>query len=163
MAELLSALTLAGCWGETRLVMPSPEATGHVGTPSIPTSILPATAEAGPSLGEVVWATAVDAVTQAPTERVSSFATDAPSIFACLLATDLDPGSTIDASWSYNHTSLDAFATQLTLPDAARHRWIAFHIDRDPNVFWPEGTYAISVTLNGTIAREAAVEVTSAD
>ncbi len=93
---------------------------------------------------------------------MTSFGADALTIYACVSVNNLGKGTAIEATWSYNRTSLDAFATQLLLPDDVSQRWIAFHISRDPNVLWPPGTYAISIAVNGSEMQTATVEVTPA-
>jgi hypothetical protein len=111
----------------------------------------------------VVWATSVDATTQAPSAIVTSFGPDAITIYACVPVNNLVRGTNIEASWTYNGTSLDAFATQLTLPDDVPRRWIAFHMSRDSNGTWPAGTYAISIAINGDVLQSASVEMTPAE
>lgn len=98
-------------------------------------------------------------MTQAPLQTEASYTSDAPTIYACLFAKNLPAGTVVEASWTYNNTSLDAFSTRLALPDAASQRWIAFHITRDPNVLWPTGTYALAVTIDGKTIKQASVEV----
>jgi hypothetical protein len=114
-----------------------------------------------PSIDPVVWATSVDPASLAPAKAVTTLTSDALNIYACLSAINLAKGTIVDASWSYNNTSLDAFSTRLTLPDSAPQRWVTFHITRDPNVPWPPGTYAISVAVDGKVIQEASIEVTS--
>jgi hypothetical protein len=159
-AFLFSACLLTGCGGEARLVSPTIEVAPQQATPA--SSQIPATPVPRPSIEPVVWATSVDATTQSPSETVTSFAADTLTIYACVPVNHLGDGTKIEASWTYNGTSLDAFATQLILPDDAPRRWIAFHISRDPNVSWPAGTYAISIAINGDVFQSASVEIAAA-
>ena len=95
-----------------------------------------------------------------PIEPVSSYRPDAPRIIAAMQTFALSAGSTVEATWEYNDTSLDAFSTRLAPADSSAESWISFYIDRDPDVPWPVGTYEVTVSLNGTIVQQAAIEVT---
>jgi hypothetical protein len=152
-------LMLSSCGGEARLVPPTAKVPSTLPAPSGAGTPVPATAMPAPAIDAIVWAASVDPATQAPSQRVTSFSTDAPGIYACFSATNLNAGAVVEASWTYNKTSLDAFTTRLVLPDAAPQRWIAVHLTRDPNVPWPAGTYAVTVSVNGKTAQQAAVEV----
>jgi hypothetical protein len=110
-------------------------------------------------IGDVVWATETDPVTNAPIDSVSSYQPDAPRIVAAVQTDALLVGSRVAATWEYNDTSLDAFTTQLTPDDSGADQWIIFYIERDPEVEWPVGTYEVNISLNGATLREAAVEV----
>jgi hypothetical protein len=109
---------------------------------------------------EIIWTAAIDPATNSPTEPVSSYLADAPQIIAVATVRSLPAGSQLEATWEYNNTSLDAFTTQLVPTDAVEESWVAFHIDRDPNVLWPAGTYEVTVSLEGTAIQHGAVEVT---
>jgi hypothetical protein len=117
-----------------------------------------ATAAAEP-IGNVVWAMATDPATNAPIDSVSSYPPDALRIVAAMRIDALPAGSSVEATWEYNDTSLDAFTTRLTPVDSGADRWVSFHIERDPEVEWPVGTYEVRISLNGTTVHEAAVDV----
>lgn len=158
-ALLFGIALLTGCGGEARLVSPTLEVTPQQASPAAtPASATPVP---GGSIEPVVWATSVDATTEAPLETVTSFGADALTIYACVIVKNQGKGTGIDATWTYNGTSLEAFATQLVLPDDVPQRWIAFHISRDPNVSWPAGTYAISIAVNGDVLQSASIEIVS--
>jgi hypothetical protein len=110
--------------------------------------------------GPIIWASAIDPTTSAPIESVPSYAPDAPRIIAVMQTFALSAGSVVEASWEYNNTSLDAFSTRLVPPSSTAERWISFHIERQPDVPWPVGTYEVSVSLNGTSVQQASIEVT---
>jgi len=110
-------------------------------------------------IGDVVWATATDPATNAPIDPVSSYHPDALRIVAAAQIHAVSAGSTIEATWEYNDTSLDAFTTRLPPANSRADQWISFYIERDPEVEWPEGTYEVRISLNGTIEQQAAVEV----
>lgn len=112
-----------------------------------------------PSLGEIVWASAADPVTNAPRGEVASFSPDAPRIAAFVLAGFLPAGSTVQADWEYNDTSLDAFTRQIVVSTATDRTWLSFHIDRGEGEPWPVGVYAVTISLNGQAARKAEIEV----
>lgn len=153
-----ACVLLVGC-GESQIVSPDAESGAlQPGTP-VAASSPPAAASPVPSLSEVVWATSADPVTNAPRDEVASFSPDAPRIAAFVLTGSLPAGSTIQAEWEYNDTTLDAFARQIVLPAATDRTWLSFHIDRDETEAWPAGVYEVSISLNGQSARHASVEV----
>ena len=156
---LVSAV-LVSCGGELRLVPPvgpSPEATPPVPAGAVPTPVSTAVAT---KFGPIIWATAVDSKTGAPVEPVTSYRPDAPGIIAVMQTSGLSAGESIEATWEYNNTSLDAFSTRLVPAASAAESWISFHIERSPDVEWPVGTYEVTVALNGTTVQQASIEVT---
>jgi hypothetical protein len=110
-------------------------------------------------IGDIVWATSTDPASNAPIDAVSSYRPNAPRIIAAVRTRALTAGSTVEATWEYNDTSLDAFTTRLTPPGSGGEQWISFHIARDPEVPWPVGTYELAISLDGIIVQQAAVEV----
>ena len=114
--------------------------------------------------GAVVWATAVDPTTKAPTEPVETFPTDARTMYAAVPLARLEPGTTLTATWTYNRTPLDGMVGSVTAPagEAGRDVWVAFELERQTDEPWPNGTYAITVAVNGEPALTAAVEVQNA-
>jgi hypothetical protein len=112
-----------------------------------------------PQVADVVWATAADPATNAPIDPVSSYRQDALRIVAALHLVMPAAGSTFEATWEYNDTSLDAFTTQLKLSESGADQWISFYIERDPEVEWPVGIYGVTISLNGTPVQQGAVEV----
>ncbi len=149
---------LVGC-GAPQLALPeSSPAPAETGTPVAATGRAPIPSPV-PSLGEIVWATSADPETNAPQETVTAYTPEAPRVSAFVLANNLQAGSTIDADWAYNDTSLDAFSRQVIVPAPTDQTWVSFHIDRGDAEPWPAGVYEITISLNGETAREAAVEV----
>jgi hypothetical protein len=110
-------------------------------------------------IGDIVWATSSNPASNAPINAVSRYRPDAPRIIAAARTRALPAGSTIEATWEYNDTSLDAFTTQLTPSASGAEQWISFHIARDPDVPWPVGRYEVAIWLDGAIVQQAAVEV----
>jgi hypothetical protein len=156
---VILALSLASCGGESQLALPETPSPAPVmqAQPSTP-SIAPLTAPT-PSIGGVIWTTDIDPATDAPVDAVTRYFTDAPRIIAALFLSDVPPGSSIEAKWTYNDTSLDTFATQLSVDGLADERWISFHLDRSPDVPWPSGIYEIVVSLDGAPLQQSSVEV----
>lgn len=138
---------------------PSPRAPSH--SPAGATATPVATA-VKLRIGDIIWATATDPATNAPVEPVLSYRADAPRIIAAVKSQALPTGSIVEATWEYNDTSLDAFATRLTATDSGAERWLSFHITRDPNVPWPAGTYAVTISLDGIPVQQGSVEVSEA-
>ena len=112
-----------------------------------------------PQIGDIVWATATDPATNAPIEPSPATVRMLPGSSPRRTTDALSAGSTVEATWEYNDTSLDAFTTQLTLSESGADQWMSFHIARDPEVPWPVGTYEVKISLNGTPVQQDAVEV----
>lgn len=150
---------LARCGGEPRLVPPADSSQQIVtNTPQV-VAASPAAPSMAPQVADVVWATAADPATNAPIDPVSSYRQDALRIVAALHLVMPAAGSTFEATWEYNDTSLDAFTTQLKLSESGADQWISFYIERDPEVEWPVGIYGVTISLNGTPVQQGAVEV----
>ena len=73
----------------------------------------------------------------------------------------LPAGSQVSATWSYNNTSLDAFATTLTIDHLRPEQWLTFQLSRNAEEPWPTGVYEITISLNGQVAQSSTIEVTS--
>ena len=111
------------------------------------------------TIGDIVWATAIDQATNAPIDPVSSYRPDALRIVAAMHIDALSAGSSLEATWEYNDTSLDAFTTRLAPAGSGADQWVSFYIERDPEVEWPVGTYEVKISLDGATVQQAAVEV----
>lgn len=131
------------------------------GPPVVPTpgrSSTPFRSDAA-SVGPVVWATGVDPATKAPTNPVTTFAADAPAIYATLPVDRLTAGTTLGASWRYNGTPLESFLSMVTAETDLADIWAEFHITRSNAEPWPPGVYEITITVNGEGAQTATVAV----
>jgi hypothetical protein len=117
---------------------------------------------AQPMIGRVVWTTSVDARTGAPADEVSTYPPDAVQIVAAVHATSLPANATVNADWTYNNTTLDAFATQVTVDSSSPDRWIVFRLERSGETSWPAGAYAIAISLNGDPVASSSVQVAPA-
>lgn len=158
---LVLLLALSSCGGETRLALPATATpAGDAGVPPTP-AIEASPVPASPAFEPVVWTTGTDPATNAPIDTVTGYSTSVESIIAAVRASHLPRGASVTAKWTYNDTSLDALATSLTAEGSAEDQWLSFRLDRDPDVPWPAGAYAITVLLNGSPVQQATVEVTA--
>jgi hypothetical protein len=115
-----------------------------------------------PRFSDIVWSTEW---TGAPGEEpvaVAELRTDSPAIIALVHARMLPEGAQIDATWTYNDTSLDAFTTRATTNGSSDDIWLAFRLDRNPDVLWPAGTYKVTLTFNGSEVASGAIQVVEA-
>ncbi len=151
---------LAGCGGERRLVPPAGPSPQVVSEAPVGPGATPVSTAVATKFGPIVWATATDSETSAPIEPVLSYPPHAPRVIAVMQTFALSAGSVVEATWEYNNSSLDAFSTRLVAASSTAESWISFHIERDPDVPWPVGTYEVSVSLNGTLAQQSSIEVT---
>ncbi len=159
LVTAIVCVLIAGCGGEARLG-PVPE-TSPVPGLGTPVAFSPAERDPSrpPSIGEIVWATSADPESNAPVDTVATFSPDAARITAYMLTDAIPAGSTIEATWEYNSTSLDALTRQVVPPSAIGESWISFHLERGQDTRWPTGVYEISVSLDGSVVRRAAVEI----
>jgi hypothetical protein len=111
-----------------------------------------------PSFGDVVWATEVDPQTKAPVGAVDAFASDAPTLYAVVPVRNLPENTTLIADWTYNETSLDGLTSTATTASTIEEGWVEFHLTRSAEN-WPDGTYAITVRVDGQVVQTAEVAV----
>lgn len=157
---VLTSVLLSSCGEEPRLAPPvDPSPVADMALPTTPRLATPANTIASPRIGEIVWTAATDPISNVPIEPVTSYRSDATRIIAAAPILALPAGSRIEATWEYNNTSLDPFTTQLVTPKPVEETWITLHIDRDPEVLWPEGQYGITISLDGVAIQQGAVEV----
>ena len=156
---LLACGMLVSCGGEPRLVRPADPSSQVIANSTPGAAATPVSAAVEPLIGDVVWVSATDPVTNAPVEPVSIYTPDAPRIIATAQTNALSAGSIVEATWEYNNTSLDAFTTQLTPTEGSAEQWLSFHIARNAEVPWPVGTYEVTISVDGTAVQQAAVEV----
>ena len=150
---------LVSCGGEAQLaVTPTQIAVATATHAATPRPVETPTVTP-PTIGPVVWTTSVDAMTGAPLDSVSTYSPDAPQIIAVIRASSLPAGSTINADWTYNNTSLDAFATRMTLDRPSPEQWIVFRMERTSESMWPVGAYAIAISLNGARVVSSSIDV----
>lgn len=115
-----------------------------------------------PSIGQVVWASAVDPVTNAPTERVEQFSVDAGRLYAVVEVAGLPIGAVVSGVWTYNGVALAALDAEVAITGpTAEAAWIEFHLEWADDA-WPEGTYEIAIGVDGEILRTSSVAVIGA-
>lgn len=154
---------LTACGGGPTMVPSAtstpPAATVLAGTPAA--SPAPATATPTPQpagLGEIRWSSET-MTTSTPVAGVTQLTSNVPRIVANVPAYSLPAGSQVSAAWSYNDTSLDAFATTLTIDQLQAEQWLTFQLSRNAETPWPAGVYEIAVSLNGQVVQSASMEV----
>ena len=109
-----------------------------------------------PQFSDIVWTTAWSGAPGEEPVAVAEMRTESPAIIALVRAYMLPDGAQVDAAWTYNDTSLDAFATRTTTSGSSDDIWLAFRLDRNPDLLWPSGTYQVTLTFNGAeVARDA--------
>lgn len=144
----------------------SPTAEGAVrpsiGGPPIPPTPGGSTApfrSAVAEVGPIVWALEVDPRTKAPRVAVESFLAEAATLHAALPVARVEPGAVVEAAWSYNGTPLDGTVTEVVVDRTARGAWLEFHLSRRDETAWPDGIYAVRISIDGEQAQAAAVVV----
>ena len=150
---------LVSCGSEPILAPPADSAPEKFANTPVASAATPVKTVIAPQVGGIVWATKTDPATNAPIDQVTSFRPSALRIVAAAHVDALSAGSSVEATWAYNDTSLDAFTTRLTPSDSGADQWITFYIERDPGVEWPVGTYQVSISIDGVIVQQDAVEV----
>lgn len=112
-----------------------------------------------PQFSDIVWTTQWSGTPGEEPATEAELQTDSPAIIALVRARMLPDDSQVDAAWTYNNTSLDAFATQTTTSGASDDVWLAFRLDRNPDLLWPTGTYQVTLTFNGAEVASGTVPV----
>lgn len=127
--------------------------------PATPRAAVTATPTPQPAgLGDIRWS-GEEVTTATPVAGPTQLTTDVPRIIANVPAYSLAAGSQVSAAWSYNDTSLDAFATTLTIDQLQAEQWLAFQLSRNAETPWPAGVYQITISLNGQAAQTSSIEV----
>lgn len=109
-------------------------------------------------IGDVVWASAIDTDTAAPTDTVNSFPSDTQTIYAVLPVSNVPENLAITADWTYNDTPLESLATTITIAPGQSPQWIEFHLSRSEDS-WPDGDYAIAIRIDGETIQQADVTI----
>jgi hypothetical protein len=112
-------------------------------------------------VGKVVWATAINPTTNAPTAPVTELAADVTTIYAALPVYRVKPGTVFTAKWTYNTTPVDELTSHVTASGGYDEAWIEFHITRAAKQPWPTGTYEVTVLVGDQeeVAEQATVRV----
>ena len=122
----------------------------------------------GATVGPVVFTTSVDPATQAPGKAVTDVPTTTSDIYAVLPLESVEPGAVIAATWSYNGTPITSLSSSITASSGGSNTWVAFQLQRVDTgtpqsrggMSWPDGTYQVTVTVNGQTAQQATLTVT---
>jgi hypothetical protein len=150
-------LALAGCGGNDS-PSPTPTATRSSDLTATAAAASTPTPQPPPEVGEIVWTISVNPQTKAPEEVVDGFAVDDLTLYAVLPVRNLPTNASLTAEWTYNDTSLDNLTSTAVVPSGPNAGWVEFHLTRSKEP-WPDGTYAISVTLDGKVVQSAEVTV----
>lgn len=112
-------------------------------------------------VGNVVWSTAIDPTTNAPTSRVTELTANVATIYATLPVYRVKPGTVFTAKWTYNNTSMETLTSHVTASGSYDEAWIEFHITRAASQPWPAGTYEVTVLVGDQqkVAEQATVRV----
>jgi hypothetical protein len=159
---LLCILLLIGCGraGSTPVAITPAAIVPLEPTLATPLPATPAVQE--PRFSEIVWTTEWSGAPGEEPVSVAELRTDSPAIIALVRGRMLPNGAQVNAAWTYNDTSLDAFATQTTTSGASDDVWLAFRLDRTPDLLWPAGTYQVTLTFDGAeVASDAVLVVES--
>jgi hypothetical protein len=115
-------------------------------------------------VGKVVWSTAIDPTTKAPTGRVNELTANVETIYATLPVYRVKPGTVFTAEWTYNNTPVDTLTSHVTATGGYDEGWIEFHITRATNQLWPDGTYQVTVLVgeHQAVAERATIRVRAA-
>lgn len=149
---LLLGVAVASCGGGD-----SPQA--PVDPTATATVTVPATPAAPPAIESLVWAAAVDPVTNAPAPSVDRLTADVATIYAVARVANLPAGASLTATWAYNGTPLDAATRSFSLSAAFQSGYVEFHLTRSGDRPWPEGTYAVTIAIDGVVTQSAEIEV----
>jgi hypothetical protein len=154
LVSTMLVATLAACGGDNPREVEAPDASPSATLPS-PTPTVPPPA----AIGEIVWAKGTDPNTNAPVDPVDFYLVSDRAIYAVARVTDLRPDSVISAAWSYNGASLDSETTGLIPGSVYRVGYVQFHLERGGSIEWPDGTYAVTISLDGQAVQSAQIEV----
>lgn len=111
------------------------------------------------SVGQVVWATAVEAGSNAPASPVTTMPEETGTIYAVVPVSALAKGARLAATWTYNGTPIDGMQGQVVGDGRGGHAWAEFHLSRGTLPKWPSGTYQVTVSLDGQTVQKASIDV----
>lgn len=138
----------------TTAASPSPTGPTAPSVPAVPTpgATLPANqgfTSGAAEIGPIVWATAIDPVTFAPTVPVVEVDSLAPAIYAVVPVRRIEPGTTVSATWAYNDTPIPTTSPAVTVIERREGVWLAFDLSRGTAEPWPDGTLAVTIAIDG--------------
>jgi hypothetical protein len=147
-------LVVTGCGSDdapdsTPTPAPSPTAVPPTGTPTPPGV-----------LGEVVWTLEIDGKTNEPGDPIETISRDQEIIYAVVNIEDVPGGTNLIATWSINDQPLDAFNATVSVEQNNSTGYVEFHLTREGELYWPEGTLAITVTTTTGLETTNSIEIT---
>ena len=140
-------LLVAACGGDDD-PPPTPTVQPTATTPAAPAEVL-----------AVVWAARVTADTNAPEVPVEQLTVDAETIYAVVRVTNLPAGAVLSAAWTYNGVPVEPASSTVTAAAPISDGYVEFHLSRDPGAVWPDGTYAVAISLDGQVRQTAEIAV----
>lgn len=159
LAPMFVVALLAGCGSaDSTPLAVTPLATAP-GQSAIATPPLATPTPREPQFSDIVWTSEWSDQPGEEPVAVTELTPESPVIVALTRATALPIGAQLDATWTYNNTSLDAFSTSLVNDGSSDEVWLAFRLDRDPELLWPAGTYQVTLSLNGIEVKRGSVQV----
>ena len=150
---------LAGCGSADSIPLAVTPLATAPGQSAIATPPLATPAPREPQFSDIIWTSKWSDQAGEEPVAVTELMPESPVIVALTRATALPIGAQVDAIWSYNNTSLDAFSTSLVNDGSSDEVWLAFRLDRDPELLWPAGTYQVTLSLNGIEVKSGSVQV----
>lgn len=128
---------------------------------STPIAATPPSTPASPDMevGQIIWAQAINPETGEPTDIVTRFTTQSPSINAVIEASNVPEGTEFDATWTINDEPIIATEQDIIASDDLDHAWIAFSFTRDPDQRYPIGQLNVVITTSEGDVREGSVEI----
>jgi hypothetical protein len=148
------ALLLAACGEEDPGSMPT------VGPTTTTAPAAPASTEIpSASIEPIVWTSSVDSTTNAPTEPVEQFSTADQTIYAVVRVANVPQGAVLSASWTYNDAPLESATRAIVPTQAYRSGYVEFHLAKVDSETWPAGSYGVTMTIDGSVAQMAVVNV----
>ena len=153
-ALLSVVLLLAACGGE------DPGSMSTVGPTTTSAPAAPASTEIpAASIEPIVWTTAVDSTTNAPTEPVEQFSTADQTIYAVVRVANLRQGAVLSVAWTYNDAPLESATRAIVPTQAYRAGYVEFHLAKVDGQTWPAGSYGLTIALDGGAVQVAVVNV----
>lgn len=110
-------------------------------------------------IGEIVWAEEIDPDTGEPTDIVTQFTTESPSIIAVVEVNNLPEGAEFTATWTINGQRIDGTDMDITASEDLEHSWVVFRFDRDDGQRYPIGQLNVIITSSQGDFREGSVEI----
>lgn len=148
---LACALLLVACGSES-----GTEATPEVDATPPAASPPP---ESGMSVGQIVWAHEINASTGEPTDIVTRFTTQSPSIIAVIEVSDVPEGTAFTATWTINDQPIPGTEMEIVASEDLPHAWVSFRFTRDDDQLYPIGLLGVVITTSEGDLREGSVEI----